>query len=530
MSSHAASTSNTAAPPADPREFRAAWVATVANIDWPSKPGLPAAEQQREALAILDRAASLRLNALVLQVRPAGDALFPSPLEPWSEYLTGEQGKPPEPFYDPLAFWLKEAHARALELHVWLNPYRARHPSAKTPLVAPHLGIRAPQAVKRYGDLLWMDPGEPAAAQQTLAVVADLLARYAVDGVHIDDYFYPYPLQVPAGPDTPPPTPGAPPPPPRPDVPFPDDEAFGRYRAAGGLLERDDWRRANVDALVAAMYDTIRRVRPGTRFGVSPFGIGRPDKRPSGIAGFSQYDRLFADVERWFAQGWLDYLAPQLYWPIDRTAQAFPVLLDYWLRENSAGRHVWPGLYTSLLRREPAQELGPRAWPGRELLAQIGLVRDRGERRDGRDRAKAAGAMNGGTADEPGGTASGHIHFSMVALMQDREAVATQLGAGLYADAALVPATPWLDDRAPPTPQLRGTTDGRLRFAPAAAPAAGVATERWALWRRIGGQWRFAVLPGAARDAALEGADAATLAAVSRTGIASARVAWNAAR
>jgi uncharacterized lipoprotein YddW (UPF0748 family) len=268
---------------------------------------------------------------------------------------------------------------------------------------------------------------------------------------------------------------------------------------------------------VAAMYETIRRVRPGTRFGVSPFGIGRPDKRPPGIAGFSQFDRLYADVERWFAQGWLDYLAPQLYWPIDRTAQAFPVLLDYWHRENSAGRHVWPGLYTSLLRREPAQELGPRAWPGRELLAQIGLIR---ERRDG----PALGNR------EASASASGHIHFSMVALMQDREALATQLGAGLYAEAALVPATPWLDDRAPPTPQWSGSTEGRLRFAPGAAAHNAVATDRWALWRRIGGQWRFAVLPAAAREALLDGADAATLAAVSRTGIASARVAWNAGR
>jgi uncharacterized lipoprotein YddW (UPF0748 family) len=497
-------------PPADPREFRAAWVATVANIDWPSKPGLPAEQQQAEALAILDRAAAMRLNALVLQVRPAGDALYPSTLEPWSEYLSGEQGRPPEPRYDPLAFWLQQAHARALELHVWLNPYRARHPTAKSPLVAPHLALRAPQAVKRYGDLMWMDPGEPAAAAQTLAVVADLLQRYAVDAIHIDDYFYPYPLQVPAGPDAPPPTPGAPPPPPRPDVPFPDDESFNRYRAAGGLLERDDWRRANVDALVAAMYDTIRRVRPGTRFGVSPFGIGRPDKRPPGIAGFSQYDRLFADVERWFAQGWLDYLAPQLYWPIDRTAQAFPVLLDYWLRENPAERHVWPGLYTSLLRREPATELGPRSWPGREIVAQIDLVRDRGAKAD----TTAATA-----------TSSGHIHFSMVALMQDREAISTQLGSGLYADAALVPASPWLDDRVPAAPTVRSAAGGRL----ALSPGPGEAPARWAVWRRTQGRWRFAVLPGNARDLPRDGAEAVTVSAVSRCGVASARARWSSA-
>ena len=308
-----------AMPPPEPREFRAAWVATVANIDWPSQPGLPAEAQRAEATAMLDRAAAIGLNALILQVRPAGDALYPSALEPWSEYLTGAQGRAPVPAWDPLAWWVQEARARGLELHVWFNPYRARHSSAKTPLVAPHLAVRQPALARRYGDQLWIDPGEPAAAAHTLAVVADVVRRYDIDGVHIDDYFYPYPVK--AG-DA--------------DLPFPDDAAYARYRLGGGLLARDDWRRANVDALVQEMHATVRRIKPWVRFGISPFGLGRPDRRPPGITGFSQFDKLYADVERWLENGWLDYLAPQLYWPIDRAGQAFPVLLDYWIGQNRA--------------------------------------------------------------------------------------------------------------------------------------------------------------------------------------------------
>ncbi|MEY3273785.1 MAG: hypothetical protein RLZZ341_2691, partial [Pseudomonadota bacterium] len=270
-------------PPESPREVRGAWVATVANIDWPSRPGLPAAQQRAEALALLDRAQALNLNLLVLQVRPAGDAIYPSALEPWTEFLSGAQGRPPwgpgEAAWDPLAFWLEQAHARAIELHVWFNPYRARHSAAKSPPVAPHVAVRQPALVRRYGEQLWMDPGEPAAAEHTLAVVTDVLRRYAVDGVHIDDYVDPEPVLA---------NPGAGPG--SPELPFPDDAPWARHQATGATLARDDWRRANVDALVRQMHATVQRTRPGTRFGISPFGIGRPDRRPAGITGFSQYD------------------------------------------------------------------------------------------------------------------------------------------------------------------------------------------------------------------------------------------------
>ncbi|MBL8314882.1 MAG: family 10 glycosylhydrolase [Rubrivivax sp.] len=463
-------------PPPEPREFRGVWVATVANIDWPSKPGLSGAAQRDEAIALLDRARSIGLNAVVLQVRPAADAIYPSTLEPWSEYLSGEQGRAPqlagEPAWDPLAFWVHEAHRRGLELHAWLNPYRARHSTAQSPLAAAHIGVRRPALVKAYGDMLWMDPGEPEAAAHTLAVVADVVRRYDVDGVHIDDYFYPYPVKVGEA-----------------ELPFPDDRAYAGHLLAGGALARDDWRRANVNSLVEKLRQTVQAIKPQVRVGISPFGLGRPDRRPPGVSGFSQYDKLYADVEGWLHNGWLDYLAPQLYWPIAREGQPFPVLLDAWLAENPMRRHIWPGLFTSQVTR--GEPLGPRAWPAREILDQVLLQRTRPE-------------------------ATGHIHFSMAALMQDRDGITTLLQMGPYAQPALVPATPWLDDQPPPAPMLRWA-GARVLI----EPAAGEAASRWAVWRRargVGSSWRFEVLGGSERSLDPQGAEVLAVAAVDRVG------------
>ena len=381
-------------PPPLPREFRAAWVATVANIDWPSRPGLPAAQQRAEMQALLDRAQAIGLNALVLQVRPAADALYPSALEPWSEYLTGASGQPPDEAWDPLAEWVDGAHRRGLELHAWFNPYRARHPSARSEPAATHVAVADPAIVRPYGEWLWMDPAEPRAAQRMLDVVLDVLHRYDVDGVHIDDYFYPYPVHDAQGVA----------------LPFPDDAAWQRHLDAGGAGDRAAWRRAQVDALVERLHREVHAARPWVRFGISPFGLPRPDRRPPGISGFSQYDQLHADVERWLAEGWLDYLAPQLYWPIAQAAQAFPVLQAAWRAGNVQGRHLWPGLFTSRLGAER------NAYDADEVLAQVALTR--------RDVA----------ADD------GHLHFSMAALLHNRDGIAERLRAGPYAQPALTPA------------------------------------------------------------------------------------------
>ena len=473
-------------PPAAPREFRAAWVATVANIDWPSRADLSVEQQQAEILKILDTAQALKLNAIVLQVRPSADAIYPSALEPWTEYLTGTQGQAPQPLYDPLDMWVREAHARGLELHAWLNPYRVRQAQAKSALAPNNLAITHPQAVKTYGNLMWMDPSEPVAVQRTLDVVRDVVRRYDVDGIHIDDYFYPYPVQ---GAD-------------KVEVDFPDEPAWQRYVAAGGQATRADWRRHQVDNLVQAMHQTIQQEKPWVRFGISPFGLGRPDRRPPGIQGFSQYDKLYADAELWLKQGWLDYLAPQLYWPLDQTPQAFGVLLDTWVKENTAGRHIWPGLYTSRI------DGSPKSWTVQEIENQIQRVRSQ------------AGS-------------TGHVHFSMVALLQNRADLATTLKKNVYSQAALVPATPWLGGGAPGAPTVplatRSADTGAILLKPQAG-LQGTQTALWSVWARYGDQWRYQVVPKSTEtlsiqpDPVLGQAEQVVISAVSRLGIESPRV------
>ena len=477
-----------AAPPAAPREFRAAWVATVANIDWPSKPGLPVEQQRRELIAILDRAQSLHLNAIILQVRPAADALYASELEPWSEYLTGVQGRAPAPFYDPLQVWIDEAHRRGLELHAWFNPYRARHHQAKSPFAASHLAKTHPETVKHYGELWWMDPGDPVAARRTLDVVADVVRRYDVDGVHIDDYFYPYPIPRPepverARPglsnDT------------KEMLDFPDDPSWKSYRDGGGTLSRADWRRQNVDRLVEQLHHSIHELKPWVKFGISPFGLGRPDRRPPGIEGFSQYDKLYANVELWVERGWMDYLVPQLYWPAAAKAQSFDVLLDYWARQVNGRFHLWPGLFTSSINGTP------KSWAPQEITQQIDVTRL-----------------------QPG--ASGHVHFSMVALLEDRRGISTALRSGAYAQAALVPASPWLDAMAPTPPQIQPHKDGRLLIV--ASP--GKATVHYAIWRKFGSNWNFAVQSASEPEVVVQGAEAIVVSSVDRLGNESSRVTW----
>ncbi len=442
--------------PEAPREFRAAWVATVANIDWPSRKGLSAAAQQAEMRAMLDRAVALRLNAIILQVRTSADALYASELEPWSEYLSGIQGQAPDPLYDPLALWIAEAHARGLELHAWFNPFRARQSKAASPAASSHLSQTRPEWVKSYGDQLWIDPGEPAAADHSLAVFMDVLQRYDVDGIHIDDYFYPYPV-----------TQGGQGESPKTEVDFPDQPSWQRYQSAGGNLSRDDWRRSNVDALIERIYRGIRQSKPWVRFGISPFGLGRPELRPPEIRGFSQYHKLYANVERWVAEGWLDYLVPQLYWTIATREQAFAPLLNYWHQQNTHNRHVWAGLFTSRVAAENATPNPPTSWPPQEITNQIGLVR-----------ARAPG--------------SGHVHFSMVALMGGRPGLADQLQAGPYAQPALVPATPWLpaDSLGAFTAELSAQRQGDYQLRLQAEPP-GAATLRWAIWLRYGTRWEL---------------------------------------
>ncbi len=444
-------------PPPAPREFRAVWVATVSNIDWPSKPGLPTEEQQREALAILDKCKDLNLNAVILQVRPAADALYESKLEPWSYYLTGQQGKAPEPYYDPLKFWVDEAHKRGLELHAWFNPYRARHGGAKYATAAGHVSKSKPQIVRTFNNWEWLDPAEQGAQDQTYEVFLDVVRRYDVDGIHIDDYFYPYPDYLTKD---------------KVVSDFPDTQPWQRYQQSGGKLKRDDWRRENVDQLIKRIYEGTKQARREVKFGISPFGIGQPGLMPKGISGFNQFEKLYANAERWLNEGWLDYWTPQLYWKTTATSQPYAGLLEYWVSQNYQKRHVWPGLFTSRVGDAPASPPSTRPaqdpWTAKDIVEQIEVTR----------RTPGAGGV---------------VHFSMKVLMQNRGGVSEALKNGPYAAPALVPASPWLDDKAPDAPRAKATRS-RLTW----TPGEGEQPFHYAVWARYADGWRFFVQPGSA--------------------------------
>ncbi len=274
-------------------DFRAAWVASVYNLNFPSRPGLSAAEQERQIASIVETAKRAGLNALMVQVRPEGDALYRSELEPWSRFLTGVQGG--SPGYDPLAVFLQEGSRFGVSIHAWINPYRAASNSGQ-PRASTHEAYTLSGAIRRVGSSLWLDPGDPAVRHHVTAVVKDLLDRYAVAGVVLDDYFYPYPTRG------------------NPSGYFPDSTTYSRYRSGGGTLSLEDWRRHNVDLLISELHETVKAVRPGALFGVSPFGIYTHGAPASVQAELDQYRDLYADPVKWIRQGWVDYLSPQLYW------------------------------------------------------------------------------------------------------------------------------------------------------------------------------------------------------------------------
>ena len=452
-------------PPPVAREFRGVWVASVSNIDWPSRRGMSTAEQQAELLTILDRAVQLRLNAIILQVRPSADALYESKIEPWSEFLTGRMGQAPEPFYDPLAFAVTEAHRRGLELHAWFNPYRARHP-AETSAVSPrHISRRRPDLVRRYGQHLWLDPGNAEVRRYTARVITDVVKRYDIDGVHIDDYFYPYRERDRRGRE----------------IAFPDDATWKRYRRGGGKLSRDDWRRRNVDLLVEELYTAIRRTKPTVKFGISPFGIWQPGS-PASVRGLDAYHELFADSRKWLRNGWLDYFAPQLYWAAASPQQSYAELLRWWVEQNTKERHIWAGNFSSRV----AATSGVR-WPASELLEQIRLTRE-----------------------QPG--ASGNVHFSMRLFLEDRGGINAQLSADPYSAPALVPASPWLDRARPLRPSASARADTVLgRVSLTLTPKGKQQVALWVVRARYDDGWTTAILPGGERSHILASADASAI-------------------
>ena len=374
-------------------ELRAAWVATVANIDWPSRPGLSVRKQKAELDAIVRAAAAVGLNALFFQVRPHADAMYPSELEPWSPYLTGTMGKAPRPAWDPLQHLIDAATPHGIAIHAWLNPYRAGHPKYTGAYPDTHVSATLPDAVHTLGDsgMVWMDPADPRGQAHTLAVVTDLLDRYAIAGIHLDDYFYPYPSyleKLPGG-------------------EFPDDRTWAAYRDAGGTRDRDGWRREQVDTLVEAIHQRVKASGADRVFGISPFGIYRPGHPPH-IAGFDQVAKLHADPRRWMEAGWVDYIVPQLYWSIEEPDQSFVSLLRDWHAHNPRGVEIYAGLYTSKLLETPPK------FRDTEIPLQVRWTR----------------------ALTPAGRQAGHVHFSMKALMQNPRGLSETL-AELYRPAAI---------------------------------------------------------------------------------------------
>jgi uncharacterized lipoprotein YddW (UPF0748 family) len=428
-------------PPALTREFRGAWMPSTGENSWVAQFGKTTAEQKAGLISILDRAVQLRLNAIIFQIRPACDALYPSALEPWSEYLTGAMGRAPEPFYDPLAFVIEQAHQRGLELHAWINPYRALHKSHEGTVAPNHISRTHPELVRRFGQYLWLDPGEPAVPDYSLKVVMDVVKRYDVDGVQFDDYFY---LSAEdAGVK---------------NADFPDNASWKKFGARSGL-NRDDWRRQNVNLFVERVYSSIKSVKPWVKFGISPFGIWRPGN-PAQIKGSDAYTKYFADSRKWLQHGWLDYFSPQLYWQIDVREQSFPVLLDWWSQQNTKERHLWPGL--------AAYRAGE--WKSGEITNQIHLARER------------AGV-------------TGYALFSMNSLVHN-----TSLGGSLEhdvnVDRALAPASPWLGNNSPGKPNVMvngNAPDLKLTWNSAGTNSS---VRWWVVQWKVYSDWKMEILPG----------------------------------
>lgn len=413
------------------REFRAAWVATVFNLDWPSSAGLPAAQQKAQLLDILNRAVQLKLNAIILQVRPNGDAFYKSSLEPWSGWLSGPGVNPG---YDPLAFAIAEAHRRGLELHAWFNPFRAT--ISGKPVGVGHIARRRPDLIKRAGSTTMLNPSAAASQQHVLQVIMDVVRRYDIDGVHLDDYFYPYPPH---------------------------------HNIADGLTPAQ--RRAAINSFVSRLYSAVKAAKPWVRVGISPFGIWQPGY-PAGVpAGVNAYEHLACDARKWLANGWVDYLSPQLYWRIN-SPQSFPVLMKWWSAVNPR-RPVWPGIATARIlssedRTRPASEVGSQIDISRQLARQ----------------------------------SAGQLFWSWNSIASNRGGVQTHIAAR-YRGFALPPAMPWSGSARPGAP-LAQAADLPGRGVSIAWTPADASARKWVIQARRSGRWTtLCILPGSRRRVVL---------------------------
>ncbi|MEM1092973.1 MAG: family 10 glycosylhydrolase [Bacteroidota bacterium] len=380
------------------QEFRGAWIATVSNLDWPNTRGASPAVQQASLARLLDDLQAAGINAVMFQVRSEADAMYASSLEPWSRYLTGTQGQAPSPLWDPLAFAISEAHQRGMELHAWFNPFRTQ--SGSRSFTSPeHVAAEHPEWELQVGSARLLNPGIPAVRSYIIDVVADIVARYDIDGIHYDDYFYPYPPN---------------------EIGLEDDATFRQHNPQN-LSSRADWRRSNINQFVKGVYERVKAIKPWVKVGASPFGIWRSGT-PAGIVGLSSYDVIYADAVNWMEQGWVDYLAPQLYWAFGG-GQDYETLALWW-RDQRNDRHVYPGV------------IFKSSYNTSELPRQVSLNRSV----DGID---------------------GTIFFRADNLQTNTLGFAQHLREEWHPNLALTPSMPWLNMAEPETPTaLTATQSG----------------------------------------------------------------------
>jgi uncharacterized lipoprotein YddW (UPF0748 family) len=384
-------------------EFRAVWIATVNNIDWPDNKHLTTDEQKQQFINILNQQQKIGMNAVIVQIRPSADAFYASKYEPWSEFLTGKQGIAPSPYYDPLQFMIEETHKRGMEFHAWINPYRAVFSSTSS-IASNHITKQHPDWFVKYGDKKYFNPGIPAVMRYLTNVVIDIITRYDIDAIHMDDYFYPYRI---AGKE------------------FPDYQAYIQY---GNGLSKDAWRRSNCDSVVKMIHNAILDYKPFVKFGISPFGVWRnssADPRGSNTrAGQTCYDDLYADVLLWLKNGWVDYITPQLYWEIGHRLCDYTTLLNWW-SAHSYGKQLYigHGVYRAIENPTPA-------WRNaNELPDEIKLLRDDAH-------------------------VQGSVFYSSKYLLYNPNGWADSLRFAYYRTPALIPPMNWIDTLAPQHPHI----------------------------------------------------------------------------
>ncbi|GAB2794953.1 glycoside hydrolase family 10 protein [Rhabdobacter roseus] len=385
------------------REFRAVWIATVDNIDWPSRKNMTPAQQRQEFAELLNFHKGVGMNAVFVQVRAAGDAFYAKSPEPWSEWLTGEQGRAPEPFYDPLEFMVKEAHRRGLEFHAWLNLNRLVHKSS-TSVSAQNISRTKPNWILSYDGYKLFNFGLPEVRQFITDMTVNVARHYDVDGIHFDDYFYPYaaPGQV-----------------------LQDDATYRQY--GQGFANKNDWRRHNINLLIQQIHEALEALNPRLKFGISPFGVWRNHREDANgsetFGGLASYDHLYADTRKWLMEGWVDYIAPQVYFSSGFKKVPFRNLVDWWA-ENQFDRHLYIGQSAYRVGYQDTDKTWQNA---AEIPNQVRYLRAQG--------------------------ADGSVFFSSRSLRGNSLGFVDSLRTHLYQYPALVPTMPWKDNVPPLAPQ-----------------------------------------------------------------------------